>query len=665
MNQARVNALSPWRLLFILFAVLLFAGVASAQTNVYTIRGNAGPGVTNNIWSVNTTTGAETSVYANYPGGNAATVAQRPSDGMIFYAINGTNGAVYRFNPATPNVAPATIGNIGPTPLGVNVSGGFRMAFSAAGTLYYMVGSGGAADPNTLYTVNQNTGQATRLTTITGAGDGGDMAFSGNTIWIVDQNRALYTATTAGGAATPQGTITFPSGTPNTIGLAFDGTGRMLVQTVSAAGGQFWSVSGTTATLISALSGGATATGDMAGANVPLPSLSITKTDGLSSVYRGGPVGYTIVVTNNGTYAVTGAVVDNIPATVTGMTWTCAATLPSFCGAAGGSGNLNTFATLAPGASATYTLTNGTLSAAASGTLANTATVAVPSFLADSNPANNTATDTDTIDLNANLAITKTDGVANINPGSVVTYTIVVSNAGPDASTGSIVTDTVPATITGVTWACGATTGGATCGAASGSGNSISTTANLPSASSVTYIVSGTLSGTATGTLSNTATVLTPAGGVSDPTDLARTGAGNNSATDNTPINPVPIVNLVKSVSPSGNQSPGTDLVYTINFSNTGSLAARNLVITDPIPANTDFKIGSMTSALGTTGLTVALAYSNNGGTTYVYTPVSGAGGAPAGYDRLVTNVRWTFTGNLSQTAPNNAGSVGFTVRIR
>jgi uncharacterized repeat protein (TIGR01451 family) len=187
----------------------------------------------------------------------------------------------------------------------------------------------------------------------------------------------------------------------------------------------------------------------------------------------------------------------------------------------------------------------------------------------------------------------------------------------------------------------------------------------LPSSSSVTYTVSGTLSSTATGTLTNTATVITPASGVSDPTDLGRTGAGNNSATDNTPINPIPVVGLVKSVTPAGNQTPGTDLAYAINFSNTGSLAARNLVITDPVPANTDFKIGSMTSALGTTGLTVAFAYSNNGGTTYVYTPVSGAGGAPTGYDRLVTNVRWTFTGNLSQTPPNNAGSVGFTVRIR
>jgi hypothetical protein len=94
-------------------------------------------------------------------------------------------------------------------------------------------------------------------------------------------------------------------------------------------------------------------------------------------------------------------------------------------------------------------------------------------------------------------------------------------------------------------------------------------------------------------------------------------------------------------------------------------MIGRSLVIKDPIPPLTDFKVGSVTHSLGTTGLTVAVAYSNNGGSTWTYTPVSGGGGASAGYDRNVTNLQWTFTGNLSQTSPNNTGSVGFTARIR
>ena len=124
-------------------------------------------------------------------------------------------------------------------------------------------------------------------------------------------------------------------------------------------------------------------------------------------------------------------------------------------------------------------------------------------------------------------------------------------------------------------------------------------------------------------------------------------------------------VTLAKTVSPSGTQQPGTDLAYTVTFTNSGDAAGSVLSITDACPANTDFKVGSVTNNLGTTGLTVVVAYSNNGGSTWTYPPASGGGGAPAGYDRLVTNIRWTFTGNLSQSSPNNTGSVSFTARIR
>lgn len=137
-----------------------------------------------------------------------------------------------------------------------------------------------------------------------------------------------------------------------------------------------------------------------------------------------------------------------------------------------------------------------------------------------------------------------------------------------------------------------------------------------------------------------------------------------------------PYVALVKSVSPTGTQLPGTDLTYTINFSNTGGATARTLVITDPDPSNvtlslstsTYFKVGSVIFAPGTTGLTLpaaSITYSNNGGSTFVYTPASGGGGAPAGYDANVTHVRFSFTGNLSQTSPNNAANVSFKVRIK
>ena len=132
------------------------------------------------------------------------------------------------------------------------------------------------------------------------------------------------------------------------------------------------------------------------------------------------------------------------------------------------------------------------------------------------------------------------------------------------------------------------------------------------------------------------------------------------------PAGTPPNVTLAKSATPSGSAQPGTDLAYTITFTNGGGSAALSLSLTDPIPTNTDFKLNSVTQALGTTGLSgVTVSYSKDGGTTWTYTPVSGGGGAPAGYDRNVTKIRWAFTGNLSQTSPNNSGNVSFSTRIR
>lgn len=123
--------------------------------------------------------------------------------------------------------------------------------------------------------------------------------------------------------------------------------------------------------------------------------LSITKTDNLASVNAGAPVSYTIVVSNAGPQAVSGATVtDTLPAVLSSVTWTCAPA--GSCGAVSGSGNLNGTVSLGAGASATFTV-NGVLDPSARGTLVNTASVAAPSGYLDPNGANNSASDTDTI----------------------------------------------------------------------------------------------------------------------------------------------------------------------------------------------------------------------------------------------------------------------------
>jgi uncharacterized repeat protein (TIGR01451 family) len=216
------------------------------------------------------------------------------------------------------------------------------------------------------------------------------------------------------------------------------------------------------------------------------------------------------------------------------------------------------------------------ISASATGTLSNTATVS--SAVTDPTPGNNSATDTDTLTPQADLVITKTDGVSTAIPGTSVTYTITASNAGPSAAPGATVVDTLPGTLSGATWtAVGA--GGGTA-SATGSG-SINETVNLPVGGSVTYTVTGTVSASALGTLSNTATISTP-GGVTDPT------AGNNSATDTDTLTPQADLAVTISDSPDPVNALG-NLTYTVTLTSTGPSTADTPTVTLPLPGSTTF----------------------------------------------------------------------------
>src|SRR5262249_58116749 len=106
---------------------------------------------------------------------------------------------------------------------------------------------------------------------------------------------------------------------------------------------------------------------------------------------------------------------------------------------------------LGAGQSVTITLT-GTIDPAATGSLTNTAHVAPPTGVTDPNGTNDSASDTDTLTPQADLAVTKTDGVLSAVPGTANTYTIVVSNNGPSAVTGASVSDSLPAGVTAASW---------------------------------------------------------------------------------------------------------------------------------------------------------------------------------------------------------------------
>jgi uncharacterized repeat protein (TIGR01451 family) len=119
----------------------------------------------------------------------------------------------------------------------------------------------------------------------------------------------------------------------------------------------------------------------------------------------------------------------------------------------------------------------------------------------------------------ADLSVSITDGNTFAVTGDPITYTIVVTNAGPDVANGVLVTDTLPESISNVTWTCVASNG--SCTAPSGSGN-LSTSMSVEAGGTVTITITGRLSLSAVGLLVNTVTISHPA----DP------NPANNSATD-------------------------------------------------------------------------------------------------------------------------------------
>jgi len=83
-----------------------------------------------------------------------------------------------------------------------------------------------------------------------------------------------------------------------------------------------------------------------------------------------------------------------------------------------------------------------------------------------------------------------------------------------------------------------------------------------------------------------------------DLLNMVGTSSNDNTISDSDSISIIvhaPILAMVKSVSPTGPQTPGTVLTYTLVITNSGTGVAKDLLITDPIPAFTSYVPGSIT----------------------------------------------------------------------
>ncbi|HEX2981203.1 MAG TPA: hypothetical protein VHO48_13120, partial [Anaerolineaceae bacterium] len=123
-----------------------------------------------------------------------------------------------------------------------------------------------------------------------------------------------------------------------------------------------------------------------------------------------------------------------------------------------------------------------------------------------------------------NLSVTNSDGRVQAAPGDALSYTVTVTNQGPNDITGAAFSDTVSAALTNVNWTCSAPAGSA-CGAASGSGSTVDTTVSLLNGASATFTIQGTVAASPTVTLQNSATITLSA-------EYTDTNPSDNTAVD-------------------------------------------------------------------------------------------------------------------------------------
>ncbi len=169
------------------------------------------------------------------------------------------------------------------------------------------------------------------------------------------------------------------------------------------------------------------------GATASQVDLGVTIDDGNSSASWGDELTYTITVTNHGpSETPAGAtIVQNLPASLAGASWTCVASAGTSCPNASGSGVINETTTdpIPVGETLTYTLT-ATATGSGSGSINTSVTVTAPGSVTDTTASNNTAADVNNVgDALATLQVTKagagvgtvTSVAAGINCGTACT----------------------------------------------------------------------------------------------------------------------------------------------------------------------------------------------------------------------------------------------------
>ena len=338
--------------------------------------------------------------------------------------------------------------------------------------------------------------------------------------------------------------------------------------------------------------------------------------------YVGQPFTYTLAITNVGVLTATNVVItDVLPANLSLLS-------ASGCGSATGVVTC-TLPSLSTGSSSVFNLV---VQPSAVGTYTNTAVVGSDQL--DVELLNNSSTVSTTILPLTDLALSKTATPDPARVGGVITYTLVVTNAGPSAATGVILTDTLPAGVTLST----------ADGGCVGSSTLVCTIGTVNAGESKSRSIAVTVSADAASIITNNATV------TGNELDL---NLVNNAAAVSTTVLPDAGLALTSSAVPNP-VYVGARLVYSLTLTNGGPSNATGVILTDTLPAGVTLANASL-GCTGTSLLVCTIGTLNNGASTTVSIAVTVTVGAEA----VITN---TAIATANETAFGPATSTAATV---
>jgi uncharacterized repeat protein (TIGR01451 family) len=283
--------------------------------------------------------------------------------------------------------------------------------------------------------------------------------------------------------------------------------------------------------------------------------LSVTKRATQSTVRAGEGIDWIITVTNRGPSSAADLVVtDTLPAGVSNVTasgagWTC---------------SVSAQAVTCSRPSLGVTTSEIAIHATAPdepGELRNTCVLAATDITPDSSGCVSTTPVTGHSDVTA----TKRSTQASVGAGEPIAWIIEVSNAGPSTANNVVVTDAVPAGVTGINasgagWACSVSGQAVTCSRAS-----LGVETSQINVSGIAPLDAGQITNTC---------VLAVDGGTPDPSSCSTT----------TEITPTSEISVVKTATQPTVRA-GSEIEWILTVSNTGTGNARNVVVVDDMPS--------------------------------------------------------------------------------